>query len=127
MDHESCPRCTETGAGLDESVSVLRRALSHLGIEVVLEKEEISAGEFERDPLESNRIWIGGRPIEELIGTGVFSSTCCDTCGDAECRTVVAGGETFEAVPARVIMSAALSAAAALLMEPDREGCCSPR
>jgi len=42
-------------------------------------------------------------------------------CGDSECRTIKVGGETFEAIPEKLLLKATLIASAQLL-NPATEG-----
>jgi len=71
---------------------------------------------FTKDPLQSNRIWIGEKSLEEWLGASVGKSPCCDVCGDAQCLTISLG-DTFEAIPEELIIRAALLAAAELFQE----------
>ena len=48
---ETCPRCGSTEEALIKAVSTLKRSLAPLGIEVILEREELSVTEFKKDPL----------------------------------------------------------------------------
>ena len=66
-------------------------------------------------PTAANRIWILDTPLEEWLAGSVGSSQCCSVCGDSECRTLEVSGTTFEAIPERLILKAALLAAAQLL------------
>ena len=59
-DGETCPRCGETGRELDSAVIKLRAALVPLGIEPVLETQEIREEAFHADTAESNRVWSAG-------------------------------------------------------------------
>jgi hypothetical protein len=96
-----------------------------LGIQPILETKEIDEQSFKANPSESNRIWIAGKPMEEWLGARVGSSRCCFVCGDSECRTVVeVAGTTFEAIPEKLFLKAALIASAQLL-NPTTQG--SPR
>lgn len=123
---ETCPRCGDTGAEVRKAAGTLGRALEPLGIEVVLEEAEIGLHEFERQPLESNRIVIGGRSIEEWLGGTSGQSPCCDVCGPSECRTVTVCGSTFEAIPADLVVRAGLLAAAGLTATAPAQPCCTP-
>jgi len=116
-DHEgdTCPRCGSTGAAVIEAQQSLADALAPLDIDVVLTTRELTDGEFRRDPSQSNRIWLGGRPLEDWLDATSGSSPCCDQCGDDPCRTVEVDGTTHEAVPADVIIRAGLMAAASLV------------
>jgi len=110
-DGKTCPRCGSTEAELDQAVDWLRRTLSRLGIEVLVEKKEISFDDFKRDPLKSNLILINGKPLEEYISAEVGESQCCDVCGSAACRTIEFDGESFETIPSELIKRAGIIAA----------------
>jgi hypothetical protein len=79
------------------------------------EIREVERASFKADPSQSNRIWIAGQPIEEWLGARVASSPCCSVCGDSECRTLEMGNDTFEDIPAELILKAALIAASRLV------------
>jgi hypothetical protein len=112
---KTCDRCGETQGEVERAVAVLGEVLGPLGIEPVLEIREIDDPTFRADPSQSNRIWVKGRPIEDWLAAKVGSSQCCSVCGDAECRTVEVDGTTFEAIPERVLIRAALVASSEML------------
>lgn len=116
----TCDRCGTTEAATEDAVKKLRRALKELNIDVVLEKAALSSSTFSKDPLESNRIWIAGKPIEEWLQATVGKSQCCGTCGDSECRTVTVDGKTYDAIPAELIVKAGLLASAQLIHSKPR-------
>lgn len=111
----TCERCGATHSELLNALAKLREALGPLGIEPILEEQVISQASFQADPSESNRVWIAGRPMEEWLGASVGSTPCCSVCGESECRTVEVGGTTFEAIPERLFIKAALVAASMLI------------
>jgi hypothetical protein len=123
-DGQTCLRCSSTEEEIEKAVSVLRQSLTPLGIEVVLEKSELTVREFERNPLESNKIWINDRLLEDWIGGAVGQSPCCDVCGPSECRTVKVEGEIYETIPADLIIKAGLLAASELINAEASESCC---
>lgn len=123
---ETCPRCGDTGTKVHEASETLRRALAPLGIEVALEEVEIGLQEFERQPLESNRISIDGRSIEEWLGGTTGQSPCCDVCGPNDCRTLTVEGQTYEAIPADLVIRAGLVAAARPGVARPAQSCCAP-
>ena len=123
MDGATCPRCGSTEAEVEKATAALGRSLSPLGIDVVLEKGELSVKEFKQDTLQSNRIWLNGRLLEEWIGGATGQSECCDVCGPSDCRTVSVGDEVYETIPAEIIVKAGLLAGAELLGQ-DAGGCC---
>jgi hypothetical protein len=115
---ETCDRCAATQHEIERAVPTLDDVLRPLGIEPHLEIRELDESSFEQDPSASNRIWISGKPIEHWLEGTVASSRCCSVCGDSECRTIEVRGTTFEAIPERLILMAALIAASELLEEP---------
>ena len=114
---QTCARCGETGDTVKTAFDKLKKSLAELDIEVELEKETLDFSIFTKDPLQSNRIWIGGRPLEEWIGATVGRSQCCDVCGNSECRTILTGQNTFEVIPEDLIIRAGLLAAAELFIK----------
>jgi len=114
-DGKTCDRCSATHQEMQQAVSKLKVTLRPLGIEPTLEVREIDEQSFKANPSESNRIWIAGRPMEEWLGARVGSSRCCSVCGESECRTVEVEGTTFEAIPERLFLRAALIASSQLL------------
>jgi hypothetical protein len=124
-DGETCPRCGGTQEELQAALRRLDAELRPRGIVPTLEMREIDEASFAADPLSSNRIVIAGRPMEDWIEAGVGSSRCCAACGDADCRTIEVAGERFEAIPAELIVRAALRAAAQAQAKPQAPTCCS--
>lgn len=114
-DGKTCDRCNATYQEMQRAVGRLKEALRPLGIEPILEIREINKESFSANPSESNRIWIAGKPMEEWLGASVGSSRCCSVCGEAECRTLEVGGSTFEAIPEKLFLRAALVASSQLL------------
>lgn len=122
--NQTCPRCGSTEAETERAVGLLRQALKPLGIEVALAKEALTPEAFAAAPLESNRIWIGGAPIEWWLSATNGQSPCCDACGDADCRTLTVDGRTYEGIPAELIVKAGLLAAARLIQPgASSDGC----
>lgn len=121
LDGKTCDRCDVTHQEIRRAFNKLKEALRPLNIEPTLETRAIDEQSFKADSSESNRIWIAGRPMEEWLGARVGSSRCCSVCGDSECRTVEIAGATFEAIPEKLFLEAALIASAQLL-DPTTEG-----
>jgi len=112
---QTCNRCSDTGSTVDKAYNKLKKSLAELGIEVELKKEVLGFSIFIKDPLQSNRIWIAERPLEEWVGATVGKSKCCDVCGESECRTISINQDTFENIPEDLIIKAGLLAAAELI------------
>lgn len=123
---ETCPRCEATGAEVHQAVDTLTSRLSPFGVTVVLETAELDMAAFQADPDQSNRIWIGERPLEQWLEGRVGHSTCCGVCGDEPCRTLELEGQTYEAIPAALIVQAGIQAAALLVSPPGPCGCGGP-
>ena len=121
---ETCPRCGNTENELEQAIEKLRQTLVPLGIEITLEKEKLNISEFKQDPLQSNRIWINGQPIEKFIKGSVGQSLCCDVCGPLDCRTVEVGGQTHETIPVDLIIRAGLIVANQILSLNKTNACC---
>ncbi len=124
-DGKTCQRCGTTEKELDKAATALNQSLGSLDIQVSLEKVELSIAEFSEDPLQSNQIWLNDQLLEDWLGGKVNRSRCCDVCGPAECRTVVIGEETFEAIPAELIIRAGLLAASQMVITETAGSCCN--
>lgn len=114
----TCPRCQGTGDEVERAVARLKRILEPAGVTPRLEIRELDEAAFLRQPSESNRIWIAGRPLESWLEGETGSSRCCRECGDNSCRTLEVGGNTYEVVPEELLLRAALIAATRLLDQP---------
>ena len=123
---QTCDRCGTTETAVEGAVQKLKRSLRELGIDVVLEKKTLNPFTFLEDPLESNRIWIAGEPIEKWLSATTGQSKCCSTCGDSDCRTVTIDGKTYEAIPTELIVKAGMLAGAQVLHSEPRGSCCPP-
>ncbi len=122
-EKQTCPRCGSTEQEVEKAVRELNQVLAASGIFVSLNKKAIDPETFRKDVLQSNRILIAGRTLEEWLGATTGQSKCCETCGDAACRTVEYAGDTHEAIPAELIVRAGITAAASLFkIQPPRIG-----
>ena len=117
-DGRTCDRCGNTESELRRAAETLRQALAPLGIEPRLDVATVDEAAFLANPLESNRIWIADRPMEDWLDGTVGQSPCCSVCGDSDCRTVEIHGSVFETVPERLVIKAGLLAAAELVGPP---------
>jgi len=108
---ETCPRCGSTEQEVEKAVKDLNQMLASSDIAVNLVKKAIDPETFKKDALQSNKILIAGKTLEEWLGATTGQSKCCEACGDADCRTVEYGGDTHEAIPAELIVKAGVTAA----------------
>ena len=114
-DGKTCPRCGNTEKEVGKAFSLLKRALSPLGIKIVLKKEKLSIRKFKKAPLDSNQIWFNNKLLEDWIGATTGRSPCCDVCGPTNCRTIKIKSKTYETIPTEFILKAGLMAAADLI------------
>ncbi|GAW66167.1 cytoplasmic protein [Geoanaerobacter pelophilus] len=112
---QTCSRCSGTGDEVATAVGMLSDALAHLGITVAAEMTELRTNDFLQDPLESNRVWIGGKPLECWLHAEIGKSDCCGPCGESQCRTLSVGGQGYEVIPKKLILKAGLLAAAEMV------------
>ena len=128
---ETCTRCGNTRHELEAAVAKLAASLRPLGIEPVLETQEIDEDSFKTNPSESNRVWIAGKPIEDWLNANVGMSRCCSVCGDSDCRTLEVGGRIYETIPEEQFIQAGLMAGSQIMAPAssrDSMSCCtSPR
>lgn len=128
---ETCGRCGATETAVADAVQKLKLSLKELGIDVVLEKSTLNLSTFKKAPLESNRIWIADKPLEDWLSASIGESQCCAACGDSDCRTMTIDGKTYEAIPPELIIKAGLMAGAQLLGAETPNGCspaaCTPK
>lgn len=109
---KTCPRCGSTEQEIEKAADSLNRELKPFEINVSLVKKAIEPETFMKDVLQSNKILIAGKTLEEWLGAETGQSPCCEVCGDAECRTVEYADQTHETIPVDLIVKAGLLAAA---------------
>jgi hypothetical protein len=110
-DKKTCPRCGATEKEVEMAVACLRENLKPFGVNVRLVKKAIDPEIFKKAVLESNKILIAGKQLEEWLEAKTGQSRCCEVCGDAECRTIEYADQTHESIPSDLIVKAGLLAA----------------
>ena len=112
LQGQTCDRCAATELALQQAVETLQQVLAPLQIQVEFHRQAMTLEQFNQDPQASNRIWIAEQPLEEWLGASIGSSPCCSVCGDAACRTLECGNQSYDAIPPQLIIKAGLLAAA---------------
>jgi hypothetical protein len=112
---DTCGRCGSTEQSIDEARRLLAASLKPLGMRVRVVKSQLTAAQFKFDPSESNRIWIGEETLDTILGAKTGTSACAGVCGGNPCRTTVVDGQSYETIPAELIVRAGLRVAADLL------------
>jgi hypothetical protein len=122
----TCQRCATTQDEVRLAADTLTRVLRPLNMDVVREERPMPPDECARDILQSNRITVDGRSLADWLGGRDGKSLCQSCClmlGPAtECRTLTVDGQTYDAIPATLIVRAGLRAADAALAE---NACCA--
>jgi len=103
---ETCERCRKTYLNIESALIKLEPIISNLGMKVVLEKKALSEEEFEKDSMASNRVFINGEPIEDILNLKVGKSTCCKVCKGLECRTIIDMDKETNEIPEKHILAA---------------------
>ena len=128
QEGKTCDRCGGTQQELARAIGTLMRALSPLGIQVTLDEKALSSQECADDIMESNRIWIADQPLEDWLGAEVGATVCGSCCAQlgatVECRTTSVGSQTYEVIPAELIVKAGLLAASQIIEVPSTSLCC---
>jgi len=109
---DTCEGCGMTQEEAQKAFHILKQSFAPLGIQVALQEKSLDAATFAQGVSQLNRIWLGGRPLEEWLGAEVGKSV---SAGDVECRTIKLGDRTYETIPADLIVRAGLLAAFDLL------------
>lgn len=114
------------------AADMLRRCLRPLDMEVALEETPMTPEVCARDISQSNRIVVDDRPLADWLGGRIGMSACapcCERLGEkVQCRTVTVDGQTYEAIPATLIVRAGLLAAeASLARVVAKKPCCPQR
>ncbi len=65
---QTCPRCGSTEQEVEKAVQELNRLLSQSGVVASLVKKAIDLESFKKDVLQSNKILIAGKTLEEWLG-----------------------------------------------------------
>ena len=112
LQGQTCDRCAATELALQQAVETLQQVLAPLQMQVEFNRQAMTLEQFNQDPGASNRIWIADKPLEEWLGASTGTSPCCSVCGDAQCRTLECGNQSYDAIPPQLIIKAGLLAAA---------------
>lgn len=115
IDGATCNRCATTGDAIQKLIQELESECATHEVHIQFTETRLDAADIGQ----SNLILINGLPLEEILPqTEVSTSPCC-SCGDligapTSCRTLIHGGEVYEAIPNRLIRDAICTVA----------GCC---
>lgn len=108
QDGLTCTRCGDTGRSLRNVVRAMRRQCRPGVVDFKFSETKLPGRRLQ----ESNAIHFNGVPIEAALGDAKASASDCDSCStlvgeDSQCRTVERRGQTYEAIPEKLIWEAA--------------------
>lgn len=103
---ETCTRCNNTGANIKNVIKQFQTDSSFKNIKIKYLETKLDADEMPN----SNTILINGQKLEDILGASV-SDNFCHSCSclagrGSNCRTIVRGGDIYEAIPEELIKEA---------------------
>lgn len=113
QEGNTCVRCLETGAALQQAVAALAEECRPQGWEIRFTETKLGAERI----AESNLILLNGRPIEQVLPNAALRETQCQSCcellggGGTCCRAIELDGALYEGIPWHVIRQAVCAAA----------------
>jgi len=107
VDGKTCDRCAGTGDEIRQVVNRLHEECARQDVHIKLKEVKLS----DREIGESNRIFINGIPLEEIIPETTVSQNDCPSCSDLLgsstcCRTIIHAGKEYETIPQKLIREA---------------------
>lgn len=108
VDAGTCVRCGDTGRNVRLAVDELEMLLAPHGVTVRLVEKPLPPFAV----AESNRVFLGGLPLEDILGAQVLMNhcqSCCDLLGaQTDCRVLRLGGRDYEELPAGLVVQAGM-------------------
>ena len=107
VDGKTCDRCAGTGDEIHQFINRLHEECAVKGVHITLKEINLTEKEVE----ESNRIFINGVPLEDILPETTVSQNICSSCSDLLgsstcCRTIIHSGKEYETIPKQLIREA---------------------
>jgi len=107
VDGKTCDRCAGTGNEIHQFIIHLHEECALQGVHITLKEIKLTEKEIE----ESNRIFINGIPLEDILPETTVSQNVCSSCSDLIgsstcCRTIIHTGKEYETIPQQLIREA---------------------
>ncbi|MDF1592059.1 MAG: DUF2703 domain-containing protein [Desulfobacterales bacterium] len=107
VDGRTCDRCAGTGEEIRGFIHRLHEECAARDVHITLKEVKLTDKEIP----ESNRIFINGIPLEEIIPETAVSQNDCPSCSDLLgsstcCRTIIHSGIEYETIPKKLIREA---------------------
>lgn len=117
VNARTCARCADTGLNVRRAVDELEMLLAPHGVTVQLVEKPLPPFAVQQ----SNRVFLGGLPLEEILGAQVAMNhcqSCCDLLGaQTDCRVLRLGGRDYEELPSELVVQAGMQVAKKLWPE----------
>ena len=107
VDGKTCDRCAGTGDEIHQLIDRLHEECELKDVHITLKEINLT----EKDIEESNRIFINGIPLEDILPETTVSQNVCSSCSDLLgsstcCRTIIHTGKEYETIPKQLIREA---------------------
>jgi len=107
IDGKTCERCAGTGDEIRRFINRLHNECAIKDVQITLKEIKLTEKKIE----ESNRIFINGIPLEDILHETKISQNVCSSCSDLLgsttcCRTIIHTGREYETIPQRLIREA---------------------
>jgi hypothetical protein len=107
VDGKTCDRCAGTGVEIHQLVNRLNEECGKQDVHITLKEIKLTQQEIK----ESNRIFINGIPLEDILPEITVSKNSCSSCSDLLesstcCRTIIHTGKEYETIPQQLIRKA---------------------
>jgi hypothetical protein len=107
VDGKTCDRCAGTGDEINQFINRLHEECALKDVHITLKEINLT----EKDIEESNRIFINGIPLEDILPETTVSQNICTSCSDLLgsstcCRTIIHTGKEYETIPKQLIREA---------------------
>ena len=107
VEGKTCDRCAGTGDEIRQFIHRLHKECATQGVHITLKEVKLTEKEVE----ESNRIFINGTPLEDILPGAAVSQNDCPSCSDLLgsstcCRTIIHSGKEYETIPQKLIREA---------------------
>jgi len=107
VDGKTCTRCNGTGHEIRQFVNRLHEECAMQEVHITLKETKLTEKEIE----ESNRIFINGIPLEDILPETTVSQNVCSSCSNLIgsstcCRTIIHTGKEYETIPQQLIREA---------------------
>ena len=103
---ETCTRCNSTGGNIQEAMKAISSKNKYQEVQIIFKETKLEADRMS----DSNTVLINGKKLEDILDASASENFChsctCLSGKGTNCRTVVYGGDSYEAIPYELIEKA---------------------